>query len=137
MSGIERLILDLDNAITNKDLDAIRRIYDSKAVFVAQPGQVARGRDEIAKYYSALFGMNIPMSVTTTAVHTLESDGLALLATRWTLEGTTPTGEKASVERTASMVLRKQAGEEWKVYIDNPYGAEVLAMHDKSLHATS
>lgn len=126
MSGIERLIADLDSAITKKDIDAIRRIYDQDAIFVAQPGEIARGRDAIATYYSTLFGMNIPMSVTTTAVHSLEGDGLALLATRWTLEGTTPTGEKASVDRTASMVLRKHAGEGWKVCIDNPYGAEVL-----------
>jgi uncharacterized protein (TIGR02246 family) len=116
----------LDHAIASKDIDAIRRIYDQDAVLVAQPGTIARGREAIAAYYAALFGMNIPMSVTTTAVHTLEADALALLATRWTLEGTTPTGEKASIERTASMVLRKSAGEDWKVCIDNPYGAEVL-----------
>jgi uncharacterized protein (TIGR02246 family) len=126
MSAIEKLILELDRAITNKDVDAIRRIYDQNAVFVAQPGKIARGREEIAAYYSALFGMSIPMSVTTTAVHTLEGDALALVATRWTLEGATPTGEKASIERTASMVLRKPAGEDWMVCIDNPYGAEVL-----------
>jgi uncharacterized protein (TIGR02246 family) len=126
MSRIEELIRDLDSAITSKDIDAIRRIYDQNAVLVPQPGQIARGCDEIAAYYSALFGMNIPMSVTTTAVHTLEGDGLALLATRWTLKGTTPSGEKASIERTASMVLRRSAGELWKVCIDNPYGAEVL-----------
>ena len=126
MSAIEKLILDLDRAITSKDIHAIRRIYDQNAVFVAQPGRIARGREEIAAYYSALFGMNIPMSVTTTAVHTLEGDSLALLATRWTLEGTTPSGEKASIERTASMVLRKPAGDDWRVCIDNPYGAEVL-----------
>ena len=126
MSAIEGLIRDLDSAITCKDIDAIRRIYDQNAVFVTQPGQIARGREEIAAYYSALFGMNIPMSVTTTAVHTLEADAFALLTTRWTLKGTTPSGEKASIERTASMVLRKPAGEDWKVCIDNPYGAEVL-----------
>jgi uncharacterized protein (TIGR02246 family) len=128
MSEIESLIADLDSAITKKDIDAIRRIYSEDAIFVARPGEIARGRDAITTYYSTLFGMNIPMSIKTTAVHILGGDGLALLATRWTLEGTTPSGEKASVERTASMVLRKQAGEEWKVCIDNPYGAEVLGI---------
>jgi uncharacterized protein (TIGR02246 family) len=127
MSAVAELIRDLDRAITSKDIDAIRRIYDGNAVFVAQPGQIANGREEIAAYYSALFGMNIPMSITTTAINSLEADGLALLTTRWTLEGTTPTGEKASVERTANMILRKQAGGEWKVYIDNPYGPEILS----------
>ena len=126
MSPIESLIFELDRAITGKDIAAIRRICDQNAVFVARPGHIARGRDEIVAYYSALFGMNIPMSVTTTAVHVLEADALALLVTRWTLEGTTPAGENASVERTASMALRKQEGEGWKVCIDNPYGAEVL-----------
>jgi uncharacterized protein (TIGR02246 family) len=126
MSAIEKLILDLDRAITSKDIDAIRRIYAENAVFVAQPGQIAQGREEVVAYYSALFGMNLPMSVTTTALHALEVDELALLTTRWTLEGTTPTGEKASVTRTANMMLRKQAGNDWKVCIDNPYGAEVL-----------
>ncbi len=126
MSAIEKLIFDLDSAITSKDIDALRRIYDQNAVFVAQPGQIARGLEEVLAYYAALFAMNIPMSVTTTAVHTLEGDTLALLATRWTLEGTAPTGEKGRIERTASMVLRKQAGEVWKVCVDNPYGAEVL-----------
>jgi uncharacterized protein (TIGR02246 family) len=130
MSAIEKLIHELDRAITSKDIDAIRKIYDQDAVFVAQPGHIARGREEIAAYYSALFGMNIPMSVTTTAVHALEGDTFALLATRWTLEGTSPTGEKARIERTASMVLRKPAGEDWKVCIDNPYGAEVLGTKD-------
>jgi uncharacterized protein (TIGR02246 family) len=127
MSAVAELIRDLDRAITSKDIDAIRRIYDGNAVFVAQPGQIANGREEIAAYYSALFGMNIPMSITTTAINSLEADGLALLTTRWTLEGTTPTGEKASVERTANMILRKQAGGEWKVCIDNPYGPEILS----------
>lgn len=131
MGGTESLIRDLDSAITSKDIDSIRRIYDQNAVLVAQPGRIVRGREEIAAYYSALFGMNIPMSVTTTAMHTLESDSLALLATRWTLEGTTPTGEKASIDRTASMVLRKAAGEDWKVCIDNPFGAEVLGTRNE------
>jgi uncharacterized protein (TIGR02246 family) len=116
MNTIVELIRDLDRAITDKDIDAIRRIYADEAVFVAQPGQIANGREEIAAYYSTLFGMNIPMSVTTTAINSLESD----------VEGTTPAGEKASVERTASMILRKEHGREWKVQIDNPYGPEVL-----------
>ena len=126
MSTIVELIRNLDRAITDKDIDAIRRIYAEEAVFVAQPGQIANGREEIVAYYSALFCMNIPMSVTTTAINSLESDGLALVTSRWTLEGRTPAGEKASLERTASMILRKEHGKEWQVHIDNPYGPEVL-----------
>ncbi|MEM7362553.1 MAG: DUF4440 domain-containing protein [Pseudomonadota bacterium] len=123
---IEQLIAKLDRAISGKDIDAVRKIYDGSACLVRQPGDFAYGIDEIIEHYESLFSLNIPMTVSTQLLKTVETKNLALITTKWVLEGIDPDGNEGRVEKIANIVAGKNGESEWRVLIENPFGPELL-----------
>lgn len=126
MEVIENQITNLDKAISNKDLESILAIYCNNASLVKLPGEVAVGIDEIKAHYEALFSMNIPMTITTQLVMVVRSENVVLATTKWNLEGIDPEGNAGSIEKIANMVFTKNAGGEWLLLIDNPFGPELV-----------
>ena len=124
--SIEQLIANLDQAITEKKIEAIKPLYDENASLVKQPGDIANGLDEITGHYQDLFSLNIPMTISTQEVKTVEAENLALITSKWTLEGTDPEGNKGRVEKVSNMVAAKSDRAGWRILIENPFGPELL-----------
>jgi ketosteroid isomerase-like protein len=53
----------------------------------------------------------------------IEAGDTALVAYRWTLEGTAPDGSPVDMAGTSADVLRRRANGSWGVLIDDPWGA--------------
>ena len=53
----------------------------------------------------------------------LEAGDTALVANRWRLTGTTPTGEPVEMAGTSADVLRRRDDGSWGILIDDPWGA--------------
>lgn len=127
MKIIEQQIANLDKALSAKDIDSVLAIYSKNACLVKQPGELARGIDEIAEHYKTLFSLNIPMTITTEAVNTIQSESLVLVTSSWTLKGVDPNGNAGSVKKIANMVFTWGEGDKWLLLIDNPFGPELVA----------
>ena len=54
----------------------------------------------------------------------METRDTALVAYRWTLDGTAPDGSPVEMAGTSADVLRRRPDGSWGVLIDDPWGAE-------------
>jgi len=126
MEVIEHLIASLDQAVSNKDIESIREIYATDACLVKQPGELARGIDEITAHYEALFALNIPLTITTEIVKSISVRSMVLVTSSWLMEGVDPEGNKGSVKKIANMVFVAADGDGWQLLVDNPFGPELL-----------
>lgn len=110
-------------AMHNGDLDAAMRMYEPDAVIVAQPGQIARGRDAVR---AALAGFIALKPKKTEAYQVVEAGNTALYCSKWSLVGTSPDGKRVEMGGMSSDVLRKQPDGGWLVAIDNPWGTSIV-----------
>src|SRR5262245_65762647 len=102
---------ELVDAINRGDVEAALALYEPGAVLVAQPGQLARGRAELR---TALAGFIALKPVLRSQVqNVIESEDIALYTSRWTLEGTDPSGHAIAMSGDSSDVLRRQPGGRW------------------------
>jgi uncharacterized protein (TIGR02246 family) len=107
--------------LNEADIEGALALYDDDAVFSVQPGQVVRGRDEIR---SALEGfVALEPTLTGEIVKVLETNDHAIVFNGWTLTGTAPDGSPVEMGGTSADVLRRDERGEWKVLIDDPWGA--------------
>ena len=114
----------LVRAINGGDLATAVELYESDAVLVVRPGQVARGR---AQLRDALAGfVALRAALTSEAQHVLEAGDLALYLGRWSLRGTDPTGGQVVLGGESADILRRQGDGRWLIAIDDPWGAQVL-----------
>jgi uncharacterized protein (TIGR02246 family) len=103
------------DAFHARDLDAMMGLFEPKAVWVSQDGDVASGVDEIRKVFSGFMASDATFE--TERCQVVETDGIALLSAAWTLRG--PDSEVSG--RTAD-VLRRQPDGQWLYLIDSPFG---------------
>ena len=109
------------SCLNEADIEGALALYDDDAVFSVQPGQVVRGRDEIR---SALEGfVALEPTLTGEIVKVLETNDHAIVFNGWTLTGTAPDGSPVEMGGTSADVLRRDERGEWKVLIDDPWGA--------------
>jgi uncharacterized protein (TIGR02246 family) len=114
----------LMQAINKGDLEAAMSLYEQDAIIVAQPGNIARGKDAVR---GALAGfISLKPSLRGQAHQVVEAGDIALCCARWTLVGTSPDGEKVEMSGASSDVLRRQADGRWLVAIDNPWGTGII-----------
>lgn len=114
----------VDQAFNQGDLEAVLDFYETAAVVVTEPGKLARGKDELRRFFERV--MQSGASARQLKTHIIEADGIALFLSRWTLK--TATGNPEGEARTfiATTVLRKQTDGTWKALIDNSLGPLVL-----------
>ncbi len=93
---------------------------------VKLPGEVVSGIDEIGAHYTALFSMNISMTITTEVVKVVQAENFILATTNWKLEGIDPEGEAGSTMKIANRVFRRNKDGKWLLLIDNPFGPELV-----------
>ena len=115
----------LTNALNRGDLEAAVALYEPNAVLVAQPGQVARGSAELRTALAGFIGLK--PALRSLAQNVVEVGDIALYMSRWTLQGTDPSGKAITMGGESSDVLRRQKDGRWLVAVDNPWGAQILA----------
>jgi uncharacterized protein (TIGR02246 family) len=121
----EQTITGLIEAINKGDLQAAMRLYEPNAVFVAEPGKVARGTDEIRKVVEGFISLKPSLRGESQPL-VLEAGDTALFCNRWSLVGTTSDGKSLEMGGTSSDVLKRQADGRWLIAIDNPWGTSIL-----------
>jgi uncharacterized protein (TIGR02246 family) len=103
------------------NFEAALELFEQEATFVVQPGQVIRGKEAIGQALQDYFAMKARLELQKKVL--VKSTNLALLISDWTLANSdnsfTLTGQTADV-------LRRQAGGNWLLAIDNPCGSQGL-----------
>jgi ketosteroid isomerase-like protein len=100
-------------AVASGDLDGFVAAYEDDAAMVVPPdGRVARGKAEIRRATEPMLAAGSSMRID--VIEKLESDGLALLRTRWAFAG---------MEGGAIVVTRRQPDGGWLIALDDPLGA--------------
>jgi ketosteroid isomerase-like protein len=104
------------------DLDSLMPLYESRAAFAAQPGNLAHGPAGIRESLGGFIAMNGTLDFEVTRV--LEVDDLALVIGVWSFDGTGPDGEPVRLAAKNADVLRRQTDGTWRFVIDNPWGVD-------------
>jgi len=118
-------VAQLTQAINRGDVAAAVALYESNAVLVVRPGQLARGTAEIR---DALAGfVALKAALRSEAQRVVEAGGVALYLGRWTLRGTDPTGQAIVLSGESTDVLRRQPDARWLIALDNPWGVQILS----------
>ena len=117
-------VRNLLEAINQGDVDKALGLYEPEAVFITQPGIVARGKDAIR---TALEGfISLKPSLKGESTELVEAGDVALYCSKWTLVGTSPDGKRVEMGGISSDVLRKQTDGRWLIIVDNPWGTNIV-----------
>jgi uncharacterized protein (TIGR02246 family) len=116
----EQVLESIVNGINSGNLEALMMLYESEAVFAAQPGNLAHGFAGIRDALSGFIAMRGKLDLKVT--HVLEASNLALVTTVWSFAGTGPDGKPVHLSARSADVLRRQADGSWRFVIDNPWG---------------
>ncbi len=124
MKSPAETVNNLMAAINKGDLNAASSLYEPDAVIVAQPGNIARGKDAVR---AALAGfIALKPALKGEAFQVVEAGNIALYCSRWSLVGTAPDGKRVEMAGVSSDVLRRQPDGRWLVAIDNPWGTGIV-----------
>ena len=104
------------------DLDGLIALYEPGAVLMPQPGQTVSGHASIREALQGLLALRPTFSGE--FQRALQAGDLALVFTRWTLNGTAPDGSHVSLSGQTSDVVRRQSDGTWLFAIDNPFGGQ-------------
>jgi len=114
---------ELFSAINTGNIEGALALYEKDGVFVAEPGSVAKGTDEIK---GALQGFAaLKPTMTAKSNNTIQGEDIAINYCAWTLTGSDPEGNAVQMEGLSTDVLRRQADGTWLLAIDNPYGSAI------------
>jgi ketosteroid isomerase-like protein len=104
------------------DLAAVAEVYESGAVFVAEPGSPLTGTQ--ARTANTRFvGLGLPIDVRPRHVYT--TGDIALLIVDWVIDGTDRDGRPVHIKDTATDVARRGPDGRWRYVIDNPFGVRL------------
>ena len=78
------------------DVGAALGLYDDAASFVVEPGRVVSGRAAIGAVLQEFAALR--PTLTGEIEQVVEADGLALVANRWTLNGSGPDGRSSDAQ---------------------------------------
>ena len=119
-----QIVERLDRAFNEGDLPTLLRLYEDEAVVVTEPGKLARGAEELRRFFTQALQSGASARQVTTQV--LEAGGVALFLSRWTLHPSGSDPDAPARSFIATTVFRRQPSGEWKILIDNPFGPLIL-----------
>lgn len=115
---------ELVRAINRADLERAVAAYESGAVLVVRPGQLARGPAQIREALAGFIALKAVLR--SEAQQWIEANDIALYVGRWALRGTDPAGKAVAMGGESTDILRRQPNGLWLIALDNPWGAQVL-----------
>ena len=124
VTSVEHVVEMMDKAFNEGDLESVLNFYEDRAVVVTEPGKLARGKEELRRFFEQLMASRPSASQVKTYV--IEADGIALFLSRWMVISQNPAGTSTPRRLIATTVFRKQSNGEWKALIDNSLGPLVL-----------
>jgi ketosteroid isomerase-like protein len=102
------------------DMDALLALYEPEATLIPQPGSPVTGYEAIREALSQFIGLGGQIDLRPSVV--VESAGLALVMSDWTLTGgTDPDGNPVELSGRSTEVLRRQDDGSWLFVIDDPW----------------
>jgi uncharacterized protein (TIGR02246 family) len=104
------------------DVDAALGLYEADATFIPEPGRIVRGADAIRIELERFAALRPQISSTIEQV--VEAGDTALVVNRWQLCGTGPDGAAVEMSARSTDVLRRRPNAEWRILIDDPWGAD-------------
>jgi uncharacterized protein (TIGR02246 family) len=115
----EDLIRNFTEAFNAGDADTLMALYEPGASLVAGPGQVATGTEAVRQ---ALEGFLALKPTLTMDLHPPVVVGeLALTGSRWTLNGTDPSGAPITMAGVSAEIVSLQSDGTWLLVVDNPF----------------
>jgi len=103
-------------------IDLLLTLYTDDAVLIPVAGQEARGKEAIREALNGFLSLKGSFQIEPPTV--VEANDTALVMAKWTLNGTSPTGEPVEIVGQTSDVIRRQPEGSWLFVIDNPFGAQ-------------
>ena len=116
----EQVLASIVTGINTGNLDSLMNLYEDRAAFAGQPGQLAHGLPGIRDGLAGFIALNGTLDLKVTRV--LEADGVALVIGVWSFAGTGPDGQPVTLTSQNADVLRRQSDGSWRFVIDNPWG---------------
>ncbi|HZU14830.1 MAG TPA: nuclear transport factor 2 family protein [Chloroflexota bacterium] len=103
------------------DVDALVTLFETDATVIEQTGERTEGCDRIRTHLEHLVALRPVMRIEASVAH--RQGDLALLSSRWTASATTPDGKPVEMEFHGSEIARLQSDGNWRLMLDNPWGA--------------
>jgi uncharacterized protein (TIGR02246 family) len=119
----EECDLLLIEAINKGDLDAAVALYEPKATFVLDSGEVITGQSAIREVAQGYIAMKPKFTQEVKALLNGDED-LALTSSTWNVSGIDTDGKPFTANGKSMEVVRRQADGTWRFVIDNPHGGE-------------
>ena len=119
-----KTVEELFSTVNAGDIEGTLALYEKDGVFVAEPGVIARGPEQIKAAYEGFAALKPTM--TAKSNNTIEGGDIAINYCAWTLTGVDPEGNSVVMEGLSTDVLRRQTDGTWLIAIDNPYGTDII-----------
>ncbi|MBV8773774.1 MAG: nuclear transport factor 2 family protein [Deltaproteobacteria bacterium] len=109
--------------MTKGDLDSAVALYEPKATYVLDSGDVITGHAAIREVAQSFLALKPKFTIQVKAL--LSGDGeLALTSATWSVTGVDADGKSFTGTGKSMEVVRRQADGTWLFVIDNPHGGE-------------
>lgn len=117
VTEINELFIEAMNA---GDLELALSCWDEDTVFQTAPGDVpVTGVSNLRDALKAF--IDIKPQMTIEELHRVEAGDVVLVALKWQLRGTDPSGEAIEMEAIDSNVFCRKPDGTWRIRIDNPF----------------
>lgn len=113
------------NAMNQGNLEAALSMYEPGASLVVTPGVVVTGTSALREALAGFVALK--PALTSEAYQVVEVGDIALYCSRWQLRGTDAAGNVVNMRGVSADILRRQASGVWRIALDNPWGADIVA----------
>jgi ketosteroid isomerase-like protein len=116
-------LLNLQVEEFNKgNIGFLMTLYENEACFASNSRQVVKDLESIRQTLQGFIDIGGKLEAKVKRV--LHASDLALLITKWSINGTEPDGKPINLTGRGTVVLRHQSDVTWRIVIENPWGID-------------
>jgi uncharacterized protein (TIGR02246 family) len=104
------------------NISFLMTLYEEDACFASSPGQVVKGLENIRESMQGFIDMGVKLEAKVNRI--FQINNIAILITKWSINGTEPDGKPINLTGRGTMVLRRQSDGTWLMVIENPWGTD-------------